>query len=194
MAIRPYSGITTVASSTVAQPIFGTTLTAASTFSVDRFTGNNKPGSTTPPVTLTVASSVGMKVDDRILVGLFASFTNAARLANPQALDQGTIASIVDATHITVQGLLKNHASGEYVVLNETASYIQLIPVTVASQFLVGTDSSTSLTDPSVYAVGTPAYWNPLVQPTATGCTYQTCEAWLLGTAADTYVASFYQV
>lgn len=194
MAIRPFGGIVSVASSTVAQPLFGTTLTAASTHSIDRFHGGNRPGTTTPPITLTVASSVGMKVGDRVLVGPFASFTNSAKLANPQALDQGGIASIVDATHITVQGLLVNHASGEYVVLDEVASYIQLIPVSIAGQFLVGTDSSTGLTDPSVYAAGTPTYWNPLVQPTATGCTYQTCEAWLLGTAADTYVASFYQV
>jgi hypothetical protein len=190
MAIRPYQGIQTVASSTVAQPLFGTTLTAASKFSVDRFTGSNSPGMTTPPIAMTVASSAGMQVGDRVLVGLLANFTKANRLL----LDQGTVASIVDGTHITVQGLLKNHASGEYVVLNETASYIQLIPVTIAGQFLVGTDSSTSLTDPSVYAAGTATYWNPLVQPTATGCTYQTCEAWLLGTAADTFVASFYQV
>ncbi len=190
MAIRPFAGIETVASSTVAQPLFGTTLTAASTFSVDRFTGKTNPGSTTPPITMAVTSSKGFQVGDRVLVGPLANFTKANRIL----LDQGGVASIVDATHITVQGLTQNHVSGEYVVLNETASYIQLIPVTIAAGFYVGTDSSTSATDSSVYAAGTPTYWNPLVQPTATGCTYQTCEAWLLGTAGDTFLPSFYQV
>lgn len=189
MAIRPFAGIQTVAGGS-AQPVFGTKLTAASNYSIDRFTGTNRIGTSTPPIQIEVDSSAGFQVGDRVLVGPAANFTQANRIL----LDQGTVASIVSATAITVQGLVQNHAIGEYLVLNETASFMRLIPISVAASFYVGTDSTASSTDSSVYATGTPTYWSPLVLPTATGCTYQTCEAWLLGTAADTFVASFYQV
>src|ERR1700742_299716 len=97
--IRPYLGVQTVGAAS--QPVFGTTLTAASTFSVDRFKGGNRPGTTTPPITLVVTSSVGFNVGDRVQVGPKGNFTTA----NRGSLDHGTVASIVDATHITAQGL-----------------------------------------------------------------------------------------
>lgn len=190
--IRPYGGVTTIGGSS--QPVFGTTLSAASTASVDRFTGTNRPGTTTPPITLTVASTVGLLQNDQILVGPKANFT----AANRNLLDQGLIASIVDATHITVQGLKQNHASGEFVVLDEDASLVQITPVAISAISYIGTDSTVSSTDPSVFDVlqifsaGSSAltYWH-LAPTTATSDSYQTSQYWISG--SGTFVARFQQ-
>jgi hypothetical protein len=195
MAIRSFGvGVQTIGAAS--QPAFGTTLTAASTFSVDRYKGTNTPGTTTPPITLVVASSLGMKVNDAVLVGLKANFTPA----NALLLDRGLIAAVVDATHITVQGLTQNHASGEYVVLNEPAAMVQITPVTTTANIYVGNASTVSSTDSSTFdVIGKnattiePTYWS-LSPPTGLGDSYNTSEFWLNGTAGDTFVARFTQI
>ncbi len=187
MAIREFQGVQTVGAAS--QPVFGTTLTAASIFATDRFTGTNRPGTTTPPVPLVVASTLGMNVGDRVLIGLKANFTRA----NYNLLDQGTVASIADATHLTVQGLTQNHAVGEYLVLNECASKVDVIPVSINAAMYLGKSSTVSPTDSSVFAGGSPQYWanNPT---TATGDSYQTSEFWIYGAAGDTFIGRFDQI
>lgn len=189
--IRPYGGVQTIGGSS--QPVFGTTLSAASTASVDRFTGTNRPGTTTPPITLTVASTVGMVQDDHVAVGPKASFTTALR----GTLDHGVIASIVDATHITVQGLTQNHASGEYVVLDEVASLVQVTPVGNTGIIYLGTDSTVSPTDGSVFdaipiGASVLTYWH-LSPTTDNSDSYQTSQYWVDGTSDDKFVARFQQ-
>lgn len=189
--IRPYGGITTIGGSS--QPVFGTTLSAASTASVDRFTGTNRPGTTTPPITLTVASTVGLLQNDQILVGPKANFT----AANRNLLDQGLIASVVDATHITVINLTQNHASGEYLVLDEDASLVQVTPVGNTGIIYLGTDSTVSPTDGSVFdaipiGASVLTYWH-LSPTTGNSDSYQTSQYWVDGTSADKFVARFQQ-
>lgn len=192
MAIRPYGGVQAIGAAS--QPVFGTTLTAATTPSTDVFTGTNSPGTSPPPITLTVASSVGLKVDDRVLVGPKANFTPA----NAKSLDQGTIASIVDATHITVQGLLQAHASGDFLVLNETASFVQVLPVAAAAVIYLGNASTVAAADSSVFDViapvtgAQPTYWHQSFT-TGLGNSYMTSEYWIAGTATQTFVARFTQ-
>jgi len=189
MPIRTFQGIQTVASAS--QPVFGTTLTAAVTFSVDRYTGTNRPGTTTAPVAVPVTSSVGMKVGDRVAVGPKANFTTA----NRGLLDQGTIASIVSPTSITVTGLMQNHVSGEYIVLCETSDHVQIVPVTLSGAIYLGTDSTINASDSSMFAGGPPQYWQDSNPTTGTGQAYQTDQYWLFGsTPGDTFIARFDQI
>lgn len=187
MAIREFQGVQTIGAAS--QPVFGTTLTAASIFATDKHTGTNRPGTTTPPVPVVVASTLGMNVGDRVLVGPKANFTRT----NANLLDQGTIASVVDGTHLTVQGLTQNHASGEYLLLNECSSMVSVLPVTLSAAMYLGKSSTVSSTDSSVFAGGSPQSWanNPT---TATGDSYQTSEFWISGTAGDTFIGRFDQI
>lgn len=193
--IRPFGGITTIGSASV--PVFGTTLGAATTPAVDRFTGTNKPGTTTPAITLTVGSSVGFIVNDRVQVGLKANFTTA----NRALLDHGVVAGIIDSTHISVQGLTQAHAaSGEFVVLDESASAVYVIPVDTANPIYLGTDETVAANDLYVFDViskdssttSQPTYWH-VAPPTGLGDSYQTSQYWLAGTSGDTFVARFHQ-
>jgi hypothetical protein len=192
--IRSFKGVQAIGAAS--QPVFGTTLAAAATYSVDRYTGTNRPGTTTPPIPIVVGSTVGFKQNDNILVGLKENFTTA----NRALLDQGTIASIVDGTHMTVIGLTQNHAAtGEYVVLDEVASYVQVQGVSLAGDAYLGTDSTVASNDPYVFDVlpiltppAEQTYWH--VSPTTGKAdSYQTSQYWIAGTASDTFLARFHQ-
>ena len=102
MGVRPFFGVVTLAGT--AQPIFGTALTAAATPPPDQFSGNLGPGSNETQVTLTVTSTKGFGSGDRVAVGPTAAFAPGA-VAVGSIPDQGTVKSIVDATHLIVQGL-----------------------------------------------------------------------------------------
>lgn len=192
--IRAFAGIQAIGAAS--QPVFGTTTTAAVKFAVDRYTGTNTPGTTTPAILIAVTSSTGFQVDDRVQVGPKANFT----AANRGNLDHGTVASIPDSTHITVQGLLQNHASGDYVVLDEPASFVLVLPVSTAHPLYLGTDETVAANDPSVFDViamnssttAEPTYWHTS-PPNSLGDSYQTSQYWIAGTAADTFVARFHQ-
>lgn len=193
--IRPFAGIQTIAAAST--PVFGTTITtAATTIAVDRYTGTNKPGTTTPAVTVNVTSSAGFLVNDRVQIGPKANFTTA----NRALLDHGVIASIVSATQITVQGLLQVHAVGEFCVLDEPASHVRILPVNTTAQLFLGTDSTVSSTDASVFDViaqiastAEPTYWHDSF-PTDNSDSYFTSQYWISGTAGNTFVARFTQV
>lgn len=192
--IRAFAGVQTI--SGTAQPVFGTALTAASKTPAQPTAGNTPPA-TAPAQTLAVTSTSGFRVDDRVLVGPTANFT----YVNAYLLDQGTVVGIVDATHLKVVGLTQNHAaSGEWVVLNEVASFVSVVPVAAAAFMYLGTDSTVAANDPQVFDVigklgGTavePTYWS--VSPTTGKAdSYQTMQYWINGTAADTFVARFHQ-
>lgn len=193
--IRSWQGIQAIGAAS--QPVFGTTTTAAVKFAVDRYTGTNTPGTTTPAILIAVTSSTGFQVDDRVQVGPKTNFT----AANRGNLDHGTVASIPDSTHITVQGLLQNHASGDYVVLDESASFVLVLPVATAAVMYLGTDETVAAGDASVFDVlaklsgaGAEAtYWHQSL-PTGRADSYQTSQYWIAGTAADTFVARFHQM
>jgi len=192
--IRPYFGVQALGAS--AQPVFGTTLTAASHFAVDRFTGTNKPGATTPPVTVVLESSASLIVGDRVAVGPGSNFT----VANRGNLDHGTVASIaLDGVTITVQGLLQNHASGEFLVLDEPASFVQITPITNTALMYLGTDSTVSASDTSVFDVLAPIAdtseptYSHISPTTGVADSYQTSQYWIDGAAASTFIARFHQ-
>jgi hypothetical protein len=192
--IRPFAGVQAVAAAS--QPVFGTTLTAAITPSVDKFTGTNRPGTSPPPIQITVTSTAGFVQNDRIAVGPKTNFT----AANRSKLDLGTITSVVDTTHLLVQGLTQAHASTDYVVLSEMCSAVYVVPVSTTAIIYLGTDETVGAADASVFDViakvsattAEPTYWHSS-PPTGRADSYDTTQYWLLGTAADTFVARFQQ-
>jgi hypothetical protein len=136
-----------------------------------------------------------MVQNDQVLVGPKANFT----APNRKLLDQGIISAVVDSTHIQVINLTQAHASGEYVVLDECASAVVILPVTTAHPIYVGTDETVGATDASTFdyiaAIDTPMQPTYFHSSTTTGNSdaYQTSQYWLLGTAGDTFVARFQQ-
>ena len=193
--IRPYQGVQTIGAAS--QPVFGTALTAAITPTVDPHTGTNRPGTTPPPVIISVTSTVGILEGDSVAVGPKGNFTTA----NRSKLDHGVVASIISATQMSVNGLLQSHAAtGEYVVLDEVASTVHIIPVSTTAQIFLGTDSTVSGTDLFVFDViakvastAEPTYWHQSL-PAGRSDSYQTSQYWLDGTQNDTFLARFTQI
>jgi hypothetical protein len=192
--IRPWNGVQAVAAAS--QPVFGTTLTAAIVPSVDQHTGTNGPGTSAPPITITVTSTAGFVQNDRIAIGPKTNFT----AANRKLLDLGTITAVVDGTHLKVQGLTQTHLSTDYVVLSEMCAAVYVVPVSTTAIIYLGTDETVAAADASVFDViakvsattAEPTYWHQS-SPTGRADSYDTSQYWLLGTAADTFVARFQQ-
>lgn len=184
MAIRTFAGVQTIGAAS--QPVFGTTMNGAGAMTKDPHTLSTGPASQASSTVLPVASTKGFRVGDRVLVGPKANFVFQG------SIDQGTVDAVVAGVSITVLGLLINHASGEYVVLNEDAMTVRIQPVVMAAAYYLGTDSTVAAGDQSVFAVGSPGqiYDSP---PTISD-TLKTAEFWISGTAADTFVASYMQV
>jgi len=192
MAIRPFGGIQTMGAAS--QPVFGSTLTADSTLHPDQFSGNVLPGSNPSLSYLTVASVLGFRIGDIVVVGLKASFIVPA-VAN--TLDTGNITAIDPVGKIlTIQGLLRSHANGEYVVLNEAAASVVIVGVTATHVWYLGNASTVAANDPSVFDVipglasGQPTYWHKS-ETTGQSNSYNTSEFWITGTQNDTFCARF---
>lgn len=199
MGMRPFAG--TQAQSGSAQPVFGTAITAAFTPPPDQFSNNLNPGSNETQVPVTVTSTKGFRAGDRVAVGPTAAF-NPGLVAAGSIPDQGTVKSVVDSTHLLIQGLKHSHAAtGEWVVLNEDAGNVHIRPVTAAAAQYIGNASTVSSTDPSLLDI-LPAVTGPTLGPTyvfdaeSIGISqpFQCSEFWTIGTSADTFLARFSQV
>jgi hypothetical protein len=190
---------------TLSQPAFGTVLTASSTLSPDQFTNKVGPGNNPSLSYFSVLSSIGFKVGDRVIVGPRAQFVNGCSVifnAGQTGLDVGTIHQIIPGSpydKFVVQDLKVQHTGDEYILLNEDASNVKIIPVNVSDLIYVGQWATVSASDPYVFDVITPyagvgnlTYWHD--SPTTGGSnTYKTSEFWLLGTAGNTFLARFSQ-
>ncbi len=193
MGVRPFAGIQTVSGSV--QPIFGTAVTAAVTPPPDPFSGNLTPGSNETQCSLTVTSTNGFLPGDRVAVGPTAAFKPGI-VAVGSIPDQGTVKSITSSTVMVVQGLKNTHAAtGEWCVLNEDTGNIHLVPISIAHATYIGNASTVAAGDLSVID-----YWpssGPLpIDFESIGGTQpmQLSQFWLLGTAADTFLARYTQI
>lgn len=182
--IRPFAGVQTIGAAS--QPVFGTTMNGAGVMTMDPHTLRTNPASQASSTVLPLTSTKGFRVGDRVLVGPKANFVFQG------SLDQGTVDAVVAGTSITVLGLLIAHASGEYVVLNEDAMTVSITSGTMAGVYYLGTDSTVSSTDASVFAAKNPG--SDYNSPPGIADTQKTAEYWIFGTAADTFTASFNQV
>ena len=176
------------------QPVFGSTLSANTTLQPDRFSGGVGPGSQPSISYLTLANPIGFIPGYRIVVAPKAHFEQYASWGFQ---DGGTILSISGSV-IKVQGLTGVHASGEYVVVAEDASEVEIVPIIANSLMYVGLYSTVAANDPGVfdvipaYASGAPTYWHQSREGTG-GNTYKTSEYWIAGTQNNQFIARFTQ-
>lgn len=186
-------GIQSIASSTASQPVFGTTLSAASTIQPDRFSGSTGPIAQPSMSYLTFTSVVGFKKGQRIAVAPKFNFT---KFPSWGIQDCGLIFAI-NGNVVQVEGLTMPHASGEYVLLTEDCSEVWIIPVVPNAIMYVGNYATlTPTTDVMdiipAYASGAPSYIHQSREGTGAN-TYKTSEYWIYGTANDKFVARYTQ-
>ena len=191
MGVRPFFGVVTLAGT--AQPMFGTALTAAATPPPDQFSGRLTPGSNETQVSLTVTSTKGFVAGDRVAVGLAAAFVPGA-VAVGSIPDQGTVKSVVDATHLLVQGLKNSHAAtGEWVVLNEDAGNVHLTPVAISATTYIGAASTVAAGDSSVFDAFPATGALPIdFESIGMSQPMQLSQFWILGTG--TFIPRFTQI
>lgn len=171
-----------------AQPMFGTTITTAITPTPDAHTGNYDPRSAASQSVIVVAVATDFRKGDTVMVGTAAAFAQGST-TNP---DQGKVTAVnYGASTITVSGLTRAHAAGEFIVLS-----IQVATVSIqngAGQIYVGEDSTVAagsttlirlLAASAIYDWGSSNVGNVL----GTG------HIWVSGTAADTFLPSIVQV
>jgi DNA-binding beta-propeller fold protein YncE len=171
-----------------AQPMFGTTISTAIMPTPDQFTGNFDPRSAASQSIIQVATAATFRKGDTVMVGPASAFMQGSAI-NP---DQGKITAVnYGAGTITVAGLTRAHAAGEFIVLS-----IQVATISIqngAGQLYVGEDSSV--------AAGS----NTLLRILAAAASYDwglsnvgnvlgTGHIWVSGTAADTFLPSIVQV
>lgn len=144
MSLRGFGGQTTVGAS--AQPVFGTTLSAATVLNPDIFSGNTNPGSNRSSCVVSLAAGTAgrFRSGDRVLIGTAVQFEQG----NTVQAGGGTVVSVnASGNTITVQGLTRNHASGEFCILALPVSSwtLQLLSGTlyVGEDGTVGASSST---------------------------------------------------
>ena len=196
MAMRPFAGSQTIGG-TNPQPVFGTSVTTAFTPPPDPFSGNLLPGSNETQVTVVVGSTKGFWPGDNVLVGPAAAFKPGIVAAGSIA-DFGTVKSVVDSTHLIIQGLKNTHAANEWVVLDQPAANIHIRPVVTTAAVYIGNASTVSSTDLSLLdilpinaAAGTgPVYWFD-AESIGMSQPFSTADFWIFGTASDTFLARY---
>ena len=192
MIIRPFLGVQTIGAAS--QPVFGTTLSAASTLVTDQFANQylSQASSANPSVSkVTLGSVSGFKTGDRVLIAPKASFVDGG------TRDGGTILSI-DTVHNTmvVQGLLTVHANGDYIVINNDAAQVWVIPVALTGVAYLGVFETVASNDPSVFD-RLPIYNGtgvPYVHRDVSGSAFSPfslSEYWIQGTNTDTFIAGW---
>lgn len=167
------------------QPVFGTTLTAASANPTpDPYTGTTDPRSQPSSLVLAVTNPYIFRKGDKVIVGAGTTFEQT----NTTQMDLGTVTVVnTGASTITVSGLTRAHASGEFVVLSIQASIITIIAnanlLYLGEDFTVGVASKTL-----VALIGASGSYG--IGISGMGNVYGTAHFWLLGTAADTFLPS----
>jgi hypothetical protein len=184
MSVRAFKYVT-IGTTNTAQPLIGTTLTAAV----------NPPGPTASQIavsdqltTLPVADSSFFLNGDWVMLDVGA---NEERVI---------IQTVPDGTHIQVKGMAKAHANGTFVRLAVLTNdlYIQPKDGNTASLY-VGTSSA--LTNAGAFAIKQLTKVTAGTQPndfyinrgTGLGNPEDLGQYWIVGTNPDQYLASFWQ-
>jgi hypothetical protein len=192
MAIRSFTGIQTMGAAS--QPLFGTTISSVASFIPDQYSGNTVPGSNPSMSQFTLASGVGFRKGDSVVIGPKANFVYQG------VLDRGTIFSVNTGTGVVqVEGLSNAHASGEYFLLDEDAAQVFVEPRVTTGILYLGSYSTVSSSDAStfdaipIYAgTGAMPYYHQSISGDRFD-PYKTSEFWVNGTNTDTFIARFAQ-
>lgn len=180
MPTRPFAGPQTCTGNP--QPAFGTTTTAVVNPTYDQFAGN-VTGANPSMTTLAVTSTLGFRTGDYVLV--------CAQYPVGGPPNMGQVKTIASSTSMTVQGLTQSVASGSFVLLSAPCEALVIQNLTAATLYY-GTASTVSSTDSSLlgelFATGVFSS-----QTTALSHGQNTCEWWINGTAAGTFISSYQQ-
>lgn len=181
MALRGFGNQTLTGS---AQPLIGTTLSAAATPSPDPYSGNTNPASQPSKTVLTVTNVNLWRRGDHIQVGVAADFETG----NP---DGGTVVNVsIGNSQITVMGLVKAHASGEFVVLAIPCAQVQIqTPSANTGSIDLGEDPTVSSSSTKLITVIAKGVNWPIGDP-AVGNVIETQRLWVSGTSNDVYLPS----
>lgn len=184
MSIRGFGNQTVTGA---AQPLLGTLLTAPAVISPDQATGRIAAGNANSSSVLTVTAGTTslFRKGDRVLLGPTSSFTPTNTTA---AADQATVQSVnTAANQLTVNGLQKQHATGEWVIVSLQAARVRLL--TNTSSIYLGGDSTVSSTSTTLADVLLPGATYD-IGPSAIANVYGTAGYWVQGTASDSYLPS----
>lgn len=143
MSLRGFGGLQNLPTSAI--PVFGTTLSAAPVINPDFYTGQIAAGNNRSVAVLSVAAGTAgrFRYGDKVLLGTAAQFEQV----NTTQADGGTIIAVnASANTITVQGLQRQHVSGEFVVLALTCAEINIQVTSASNPVYLGEDGTVSLT------------------------------------------------
>ena len=194
MSIRGW-GLQTIGTTNSAIPCFGTTLTAAPVINPDQYTGQiaaTGSNRSTAVLNLTAGFASKFRTGDRVVLG------TAAQLAqgNTVAADGGTVIAVnAGANQITVQGLQRQHASGEYVILalpvaSWTIQYLGSHTLYLAED---ASASNTSNSATLIYEMSSTLN-NDNYGLSNVGNVLETQHLWVAGTSGDTFIPSLLTV
>lgn len=182
MALRGF-GVQTLAATP--QPVFGTTTTAAVTPTPDQFTGGLTPASNPSQTVVPITQNIFRK-GDRVLIGASNTFSQGSLIAP----DGGPVTAInLTASNITVGGLTRPHASGEFVLLALPVTQVVIqnlgLLMYLGEDNTVGAGSTTLIQEilantTVMVPAGGPACENAI----------DTQKLWVTGTAANTFIPS----
>lgn len=187
-------GIQTIATTGVGVPLFGTTLTAAATPSPDRNTGNTGVASQPSSTVLPVAANI-FRTGDHVQLGTAPQFEQGSTVIP----DGGTVVAInIAGSTITVMGLTRAHASGEFVVLALPCAEVTVYGVGSAATIYFGEDPTVGVASVTLFAeliaaqatAGTPWKYGSGVGLNA----IETQHIWISGTSGNEYLPSFLTV
>lgn len=165
-----------------AQPVFGATLTAAVVPTPDMQTGGLNPASNPSQSIVPVSQNI-FRRGDRVAIGPASNFT----ASNTLMIDGGPVTAVnYSASNITVGGLTRNHASGEFVVLALPCAQVSI--QNGAGLLNIGEYSDTSATAPELIGQVQPTGIFTLGWPSSLNVV-DTQHLWCQGTAADTFIA-----
>lgn len=182
MGLRGFGNQTLLAT---AQPLIGTTLTAAIFPSPDQATGSLAAGNANSQVVSPVASAANFRKGDRVLLGVAATFSQAATVNS----DSGFVQAVdLIGNKLTINGLQRNHASGEFVVLSIQASRVKI--QTNASSVYLGGDSTVAAGSSTLAEILLPGQSYD-IGPSSPADVYGTGGYWVASaSASDTYLPS----
>jgi hypothetical protein len=174
-----------------AQPLFGTTLSAAANPTPDPTTSSLTQGRDST-VTLSVVDASWFNTGDRVGIGTAANFAR-----NPTTYaDYGRVYGQPNyaSNTIQVQGLTRAHASGEFVVLGLRFALLNISTGTSAGGtnagfMYIGTDSSVAAASKTLWLL-LGLQGNYSEGSSASGDVFDSMNLWTLGTSADTYLLS----
>jgi hypothetical protein len=183
--------ITTVTGT--AQPAFGTTLSAALVVLTKDFsTQRVDPASNPSQASVTVVNPFLVRKGDRVAIGTLANFGFGPTVT--QSPDWGNVTAVNYGTGVvTVKGLLRTHAVGEFMVLSVACAEFNILGSGISTSLYIGEDSTVGIASNTLLSIIGSGLAYSFGQ-SSSGNVWDTGHIWVQGTAADTFLPSFWTI